>query len=94
MNQDIFLFALYPQKSSLLVFTWIWAYTVGVTRHRKAIQTTQILSTREIVLRKKILRSTVTALAVACDVTLSTYPHRASLKNMPDHGNITSIIFT
>jgi hypothetical protein len=22
----------------------------------------------------------------ACDVTLSEYPHRASLKNMPDHG--------
>ena len=26
----------------------------------------------------------------ACDVTLSVYPHRASLKNMPDHsGNRT-----
>ena len=24
--------------------------------------------------------------ADACDVTLSVYPHRASLKNMPDHG--------
>ena len=23
---------------------------------------------------------------IACDVTLSVYPHRASLKNMPDHG--------
>jgi hypothetical protein len=22
----------------------------------------------------------------ACEVTLSVYPHRASLKNMPDHG--------
>ena len=22
----------------------------------------------------------------ACDVTLSVYPHQASLKNMPDHG--------
>ena len=22
----------------------------------------------------------------ACDVTVSVYPHRASLKNMPDHG--------
>ena len=22
----------------------------------------------------------------ACDITLSVYPHRASLKNMPDHG--------
>jgi hypothetical protein len=38
----------------------------------------------------------------ACDVTLSVYPHRASLKHMPGHGvdiqytqsNITSIIFT
>ena len=26
----------------------------------------------------------------ACDVSLSVYPHRASLKNMPDHGgNLT-----
>jgi hypothetical protein len=24
----------------------------------------------------------------ACDVTLSVYPHRASLKNMPGHGGI------
>ena len=24
----------------------------------------------------------------ACDVTLSVYPHRTSLKNMPDHGGI------
>jgi hypothetical protein len=23
-----------------------------------------------------------------CDVTLSVYPHRASLKNMPDHGGL------
>jgi hypothetical protein len=32
----------------------------------------------------------------ACDATLSVYPHRASLKNMLDHGgiNITSIIIT
>ena len=22
----------------------------------------------------------------ACDITLSVYPHRESLKNMPDHG--------
>jgi hypothetical protein len=25
-------------------------------------------------------------LGVACDATPSVYPHRASLKNMPDHG--------
>jgi hypothetical protein len=24
----------------------------------------------------------------ACDVTLSVYPHRAGLKNMPGHGGI------
>jgi hypothetical protein len=31
----------------------------------------------------------------ACDVTLSVYPHRASLKNMPDHGgNRTYDLFT
>jgi hypothetical protein len=24
----------------------------------------------------------------ACDVTLSVYPHRASLKNMPVHGGL------
>ena len=23
---------------------------------------------------------------IACDVTLSVYPHRASMKNIPDHG--------
>ena len=28
----------------------------------------------------------VTDYSDACDVTLSVYPHRASLKNMPDHG--------
>ena len=27
----------------------------------------------------------------ACDVTLSVYPHRASLKNMPDHGGLSSL---
>ena len=26
-----------------------------------------------------------------CDVTLSVYPHRASLKNMPDHGGISNL---
>jgi hypothetical protein len=28
----------------------------------------------------------------ACDVTLSVYPHRASLKNMPDHGGNRSVV--
>ena len=27
-------------------------------------------------------------LEYVCDVTLSAYPHRASLKNMPGHGGI------
>ena len=27
----------------------------------------------------------------ACDVTLSVYPHRASLKNMPDHGGTNDV---
>jgi hypothetical protein len=26
-----------------------------------------------------------------CDVTLSVYPHRASLKNMPGHGGVYTI---
>ena len=29
----------------------------------------------------------------ACDVTLSVYPHRASLNNMPDHGGHAGILF-
>jgi hypothetical protein len=28
----------------------------------------------------------------ACDVTLSVYPHRASLKNMPDHGGNRRVV--
>ena len=28
----------------------------------------------------------------ACDVTLSVYPHRASLKNMPDHGGNRKVV--
>ena len=32
----------------------------------------------------------ITYCSNACDVTLSVYPHRVSLKNMPDHGgNLT-----
>lgn len=46
-----------------VVFTWIWTYKL-VARHRKAIQTTQTPSVCELVSRKRILRSTVTALAV------------------------------
>jgi hypothetical protein len=29
----------------------------------------------------------------ACDVTLSVYPHQASLKNMPDHGGNRTTTF-
>ena len=28
----------------------------------------------------------------ACDVTLSVYPHRTSLKNMPGHGGIPKVV--
>ena len=48
---------------SIVVFTWIWTCRL-VVRHRKAIEATQTTSAREIVSKKKILRSTVTALAV------------------------------
>ena len=48
---------------SIAVFTWIWTCRL-VVRHRKAIEATQTRSAREIVSKKKILRSTVTALAV------------------------------
>ena len=48
---------------SIVVFTWIWTCRL-VARHRKAIEATQTPSAREIVSKKKILRSTVTALAV------------------------------
>ena len=33
-----------------------------------------------------VARCLLTFVYFACDVTLSVYPHRASLKNMPDHG--------
>ena len=48
---------------SIVVFTWIWTCRL-VARHRKAIEATQTPSARENVSKKKILRSTVTALAV------------------------------
>ena len=47
----------------IVVFTWIWTYKL-VARHHKSIQTAQSPSTPEIVSTKKILRSTITALAV------------------------------
>ena len=47
---------------SIVVFTWIRTCRL-VARHRKAIEATQTPSAREIVSKKKILRSTVTALA-------------------------------
>jgi hypothetical protein len=34
------------------------------------------------------LLTVVTSLLTLCDVTLSVYPHRAGLKNMPGHGGI------
>ena len=46
-----------------VVFTWIWTYRL-VARHRKAIKTTQTPSTQEVVSKTKLLRSTITALAV------------------------------
>ena len=46
-----------------VIFTWSWTYKL-VARHRKVIQTTQTLSNSQNISRKKILRSTVTALAV------------------------------
>ena len=48
---------------TIVILTWIWTCRL-VARHRKAIQRTQTSLTREIVSKKKILRSTVTALAV------------------------------
>ena len=48
---------------TIVILTWTWTYRL-VARHRKAIQRTQTPLTREIVSKKKILRSTVTALAV------------------------------
>ena len=48
-----------------VIFTWSWTYKL-VARHRKVIQTTQTLSNSQNISRRKILRSTVTALAVIC----------------------------
>ena len=48
---------------TIVSLTWTWTYRL-VARHRKAIQRTQTPLTREMVSKKKILRSTVTALAI------------------------------
>jgi hypothetical protein len=47
----------------IVVFTWIWTYKL-VNRQQKAIHTNQPSSAQEVVSRKKILRSTVTAFAI------------------------------
>ncbi len=46
-----------------VVFTWCWTYKL-VARHRRAIEATQTPSISQNISRKKILRSTATALAV------------------------------
>ena len=37
-------------------------------------------------INRKCIRKVRESIHVACDVTLSVYPQRASLKNMSDHG--------
>ncbi len=46
-----------------VVFTWCWTYKL-VARHRRAIEATQTPSISQNISRKKILRSTATALAI------------------------------
>ncbi len=46
-----------------VAFVWCWIYEI-VARHRKAIKATQVPSISRNISRKKILRSTATALAV------------------------------
>ena len=50
-------------------FTWCWTYKL-VARHRKAIQTTQTPSNSENISRKKILRSTITALVIVATLSM------------------------
>ena len=47
----------------IVVFVWCWTYKL-IARHQNTIQTTQSPSRIKTVSRKKILRSTITALAV------------------------------
>ncbi len=46
-----------------VIFTWCWTYKL-VARHRRAIEATQTPSISQNISRKKILRSTATALAI------------------------------
>lgn len=48
----------------IVVLPWCWTYKL-VTRHRKAIQTNQVPSNTQNVSQKKILKSTITTLAIA-----------------------------
>ena len=48
---------------SIVVFTWIWTCRL-VARHRRAIRATQNPSTPENVTKKKIIKSTVTAIVI------------------------------
>ena len=57
----------------IVVFTWVWTYKL-VTRHRRAIKCTQTPSTSEIVAEKKILRSTVTAIAIILSLLVCYIP--------------------
>ena len=52
-----------------VIFTWCWTYKL-VARHRKAIQTTQTPSSSQIISRRKILRSTITALVIIATLLL------------------------
>ena len=47
----------------IIVFTWYWTCK-QIARHRNTIHTTQVPTTNQTISRKKILRSTITALAV------------------------------
>ncbi|XP_028398563.1 uncharacterized protein LOC114522131 [Dendronephthya gigantea] len=51
----------------IVVFTWCWTYKL-VSRHRKAIETTQASSNTQNLPRKKILRSTITAFAIVASL--------------------------
>ena len=48
---------------SIVVFTWVWTCRL-VARHRRAIRTTQNPSTPENITKKKIMKSTVTAIVI------------------------------
>ena len=51
---------------TIVVLTWCWTYNL-ISRHQKAIKTSQTPSPRQKVSRRKILRSTITAFVViAC----------------------------